>query len=65
MYWLNPQTIIGITLVSYLIGTVVGVYLASVSILGAVVWLVVGAIVGLGSMFFAGRDWGKRNQKQK
>ena len=65
MYWLTPQTIIGITLVSYLIGTVVGVYLASVSVLGAVVWLVVGAIVGLGSMFFAGRDWGKRNRKQK
>ncbi len=65
MYWLTPQTIIGITLASYLIGTVVGVYLASVSVLGTIVWLVVGAIVGFGSMFFAGKDWGKRKQNQK
>ncbi len=63
MYWLTPQIIIGITLTSYLIGTIVGVYLASVSVLGAIVWLVVGAIVGLGSMAFAGKDWGKRKQK--
>lgn len=63
MYWLNSHTLIGIALVSYFLGTLVGVYLASVSVLGAVVWLVVGAIVGLGSMHFAGRDWGKTKQK--
>ena len=63
MYWLNTQSIIGIAVVSYLVGTVVGVYLASVSVLGAVVWLVVGTIVGFGSMFFAGKDWGKSKQK--
>ena len=63
MYWLNSQTIIGIALVSYFLGTVIGVYLASISILGAVVWLVVGAIVGLGSMFFAGKDWNKSKKK--
>ncbi len=65
MYWLNTQSIIGIAVVSYLVGTVVGVYLATVSVLGAIVWLVVGAIVVFGSMFFAGKDWGKIKQKQK
>ncbi len=65
MYWLNLQSIIVFTLASYFIGTIVGVYLASVSVLGAIVWLVVGAIVVFGSMFFAGKDWGKNKQKQK
>jgi hypothetical protein len=65
MYWLNLQSIIVFTLASYLIGTIVGVYLASVSVLGAIVWLVVGTIVVFGSMFFAGKDWGKIKQKQK
>ncbi len=65
MYWLNLQSIIVFTLASYLIGTIVGVYLASVSVLGAIVWLVVGAIVVFGSMFFAGKDWGKIKRKQK
>jgi len=59
MYWLNLQSIIVFTLASYLIGTIVGVYLASVSVLGAIVWLVVGGIVVFGSIFFAGKDWGK------
>ena len=63
MYWLNSQTIIGIALVSYFLGTVIGVYLASISIFGALVWLVVGVLVGLGSMLFAGKDWGKSKQK--
>ena len=65
MYWLNLQSIIVFTLASYLIGTIVGVYLASVSVLGAIVWLVVGAIVVFGSMLLAGKDWGKIKQKQK
>jgi len=59
MYWLNTQFIIVFTLLSYLTGTIVGVYLASVSVLGAIVWQVVGRIVVFGSMFFAGKDWGK------
>ena len=63
MYWLNSQTIIGIALVSYFLGTVIGVYLASVSVFGAIVWLVVGALIGFGSMYFAGKDWGKSKQK--
>jgi len=57
MYWLNLQSIIVFTLASYLIGTIVGVYPASVSVLGA--------IVVFGSMFFAGKDWGKIKRKQK
>ena len=65
MYWLNLQSIIVFTLACYLIGTIVGVYLASVSVLGTIVWLVVGAIVVFGSMFFAGKDWSKIKQKQK
>lgn len=59
MYWLNTQFIIVITLASYLTGTIIGVYLASVSVLGAFVWFVVGAIVVFGSMYFAGKDWDK------
>ena len=63
MYWLNSQTILGIALVSYFLGTLIGIYLVSVSVLGALVWLVVAAIVGGGSIFFAGRDWNKSKQK--
>ena len=65
MYWLNAQAIIGIAIASYLIGTVIGVYLASVSILGAVVWLIMGGLVGVGSMLVAGKNWGGTKQKQK
>ena len=65
MYWLNAQTIIGIAVACYLIGTVIGVYLASVSILGAVVWLIMGGLVGVGSILVAGKNWAGSKQKQK
>ena len=48
-----------------MIGTIAGVYLASVSMLGALVWLIMGALVGFGSILIAGKDWGNKNQKQK
>ena len=63
MYWLNTQFLIFITLASYLTGTIVGVYLASVSVLGAIVWLVVGAVVVYLCLHFAGKDWGKIDKK--
>ncbi|MGI9535416.1 MAG: hypothetical protein ACR2NW_10745 [Thermodesulfobacteriota bacterium] len=65
MYWLNAQTIIGIAVGSYMIGTVIGVYLASVSIFGAVVWLIAGGLVGVGSIMVAGKNWGGTKHKQK
>lgn len=65
MYWLNAQLIIGIAVGSYLVGTVIGVYIASVSIFGAVIWLVVGGLVGVGSIMVAGKNWGGSKQKQK
>ena len=57
MYWLNAQTIIIIALVCYLLGTLVGVYLARVSVYSAVIWLIVGGLVAFGSLFFAGKNW--------
>jgi len=65
LYWLNAQLIIGIAVGSYLVGTVIGVYIASVSIFGAVIWLVVGGLVGVGSIMVAGKNWGGSKQKQK
>ena len=65
MYWLNAQLIIGIALGSYLIGTVIGVYIASVSVFGAVIWLIIGGLVGTGSIMVAGKNWGGSKQKQK
>ena len=65
MYWLNTQLIIGIAVGSYMVGTVIGVYIASVSIFGAVIWLIVGGLVGVGSIMVAGKNWGGTKQRQK
>ena len=65
MYWLNAQTVIGIAVGSYLLGTVVGVYIASISVFGAVIWLLLGGLVGFGSIIVAGKNWGGTKQKQK
>ena len=65
MYWLSTQTIIGVAVASYLVGTVIGVYLASVSILGAAVWIIMGGLVGVGSILIAGKNWGAAKQKHK
>ena len=65
MYWLNAQTVIGIAVGSYLLGTVIGVYIASISVFGAVIWLILGGLVGFGSIMVAGKNWGGTKQKQK
>lgn len=65
MYWLNAQTVIGIAVGSYLLGTVVGVYIASISVFGAVIWLLLGGLVGFGSIIVAGKNWGGTKQKEK
>ena len=66
MYWLNAQTVIGIAIGSYLVGTVIGVYIASISVFGAVIWLLLGGLVGFGSIVVAGKNWGgSTRQKQK
>ena len=58
MYWLNTQTIIIIALFSYFIGTLTGVYLAKISVFGAILWLVVGGLIAFGSVYVAGKNWG-------
>ena len=60
MYWLETYKLIGLLIFAYIVGTVTGVYLSTVSIFGAVVWLIGSVIVGVGGLMIAGKDWKKK-----
>lgn len=60
MYWLNIHILIGIIIGSYFIGTITGVYLSTVSVFGAFVWIVGAIVASVGGVFVAGRNWNKK-----
>ena len=60
MYWVDLYKLIGLLVFAYIVGTVTGVYLSTVSVLGAVVWLIGAVVVGVGGIKLAGKDYKKK-----
>lgn len=60
MYWLSTTHIMLIVLVGYLVGTIISLYLISVSMFGALVWLLGAAFVCFVGIFISGKNWNKK-----